>query len=78
MDDLHAALLRDTDPPLPAHDPAVELLIVDICRVKGWAPIRAQREMVKLEALGKWQRRSVKLPNKRRADAWRPAEVIAK
>jgi hypothetical protein len=76
--DVQAALLRDTEPALPEYDPAAELLIADICKLRGWSPIYAQREMVKLEAAGKWQRRPVRAPKtRRRADAWRPVSTIA-
>ena len=61
--------------PVVYFDPAAELLIADICRLKGWTPIYAQREMVKLEVAGKWQRRPVRSPQTRkRADAWRPVK----
>lgn len=72
-----AALIHDTEPPLPDYDPAAELLIADICKLKGWEPIYAQRQMVKLEQAGTWQRRAVKAPTGRRAAAWRPVSTIA-
>jgi hypothetical protein len=79
LSDIQSALLRDTEPALPIYDPAVEMVIADICRVRGWKPTYAQREMVKLEVAGKWQRRPVQSPQThRRADAWRPVAQLGK